>query len=116
VTDQGIDRTSQFEVPDDMAVLYLGLLLRGPNWTPEETPEVMALQERHLAYIGAMAAEGKLLLAGPFLDGGHLRGVFVFRTGSLQEAQALAAADPSVQAGRLALDIHPWMVPADSLP
>ena len=42
-------------------------------------------------------------------------GIFVFRTASI-EAHALAASDPSVQAGGLALDIDPWMVPERVLP
>ena len=41
---------------------------------------------------------------------GDLRGVGIFRVGSLAEAQSLSDADPSVQAGRLVSEIHPWMV------
>jgi uncharacterized protein YciI len=40
----------------------------------------------------------------------------VFRVGSLEEARALTATDPAVQAGRLAMDIHQWMVPEGVLP
>ena len=32
-------------MPEDMEVLFLGLLRRGPTWTPEVTPEIEALQE-----------------------------------------------------------------------
>jgi hypothetical protein len=34
----------------------------------------------------------------------------------LEEAKALTASDPAVQAGRLAMEIHPWMVPEGVLP
>ena len=45
-----------------------------------------------------MAEQGNLLAAGPFLDDGDLRGIFLFRTTSLAEAEALAASDPAVRA------------------
>jgi hypothetical protein len=34
--------------------------------------------------------------------------MFVFRVDTLEEARALAEQDPAVQAGRLALEWHPW--------
>ena len=55
-------------------------------------------------------------VAGPFGDNGVLRGIFVFRVDSLDEARQLSETDPAVQAGRLALDIHPWSVPEGILP
>jgi len=92
----------------EMTTYYVALLYRGPKWTPQETPETRAIQDGHMANIQRLAQEGKLLLAGPFTDNGDLRGIFVFKVGSMQEAQELAAADPAVKAGRLRLDIHPW--------
>jgi uncharacterized protein YciI len=103
-------------VPKDMTTYYHGLLLRGPEWTPEETEETERLQEAHLAHIRRMFEDGVLVVAGPFTDGEDLRGVFVFRTDTLEEAQALAAADPAVKAGRLVVDIHSWMIPSGVLP
>jgi uncharacterized protein YciI len=68
---------------------YFGLLKKGPQWTPAETDEVKKIQEEHMANINAMAKMGKLVLAGPFIDGGDNRGVFMFKTESLEEAQTL---------------------------
>src|SRR5260370_20519573 len=92
----------------EMTTYYVGFLYRGRKWTPEQTPESEALQKAHLANILKMAQEGKLLVAGPFTDGGDLRGLYVFRVGSMAEAQALAETDPAVKAGRLRLEFHPW--------
>lgn len=92
----------------EMTTYYVAFLYRGPAWSPEETPERARLQEAHMAHIREMGASGKLLLAGPFTDDGELRGVFVFRTPTLEEAKAVAEADPSVKAGRLRLEWHPW--------
>jgi uncharacterized protein YciI len=58
----------------------------------------------------------KLVVAGPFGDDGNLRGIFVFKVASLDEAKALAETDPAVIAGRLAIDMHPWLVPEGILP
>jgi uncharacterized protein YciI len=92
----------------EMTTYYVGFLYRGSKWTPEQNAETEALQKAHMANIQKLAQEGKLLLAGPFTDGGDLRGIFVFRVGSMAEAQALAETDPAVKAGRLRLELHPW--------
>jgi uncharacterized protein YciI len=94
-----------------MKTYYLGLIKKGPAWTPDETPEVRALQEGHMANIRKLGAEGKLLLAGPFLDGGDLRGLFLFEVATQEEAKALCETDPAVKAGRLVVEVHPWLGP-----
>jgi hypothetical protein len=45
-----------------------------------------------------------------------LRGIFVFRVASLQEAQDLAATDPMIRIDRLRIELHPWNVPEGVLP
>lgn len=85
-----------------------GLLMRGPKWTAENTPEIQKLQEGHMAHIGKMAQMGKLFAAGPILDSGDLRGIFIFRTASADEVKALAADDPLIKAGRLKIEVLPW--------
>ena len=95
---------------------FLAFLTRGEKWTPEKTPATEEIQKGHMANINKLAEMKKLVAAGPFGDNGRLRGIFVFRVGSLEEAKLLTATDPAVQAGRLAMDIHPWMVPEGVLP
>jgi uncharacterized protein YciI len=85
-----------------------GLLSRGPKWTAENTPEIQKIQEGHMANINRMALMGKLFAAGPIADNGDLRGIFIFRGVSEAEANALAAEDPAIKAGRLKLEILPW--------
>ena len=92
----------------EMATYYVGFLFRGPKWTPEVTPETERIQKGHMAHIREMGASGKLILAGPFMDDGNLRGMFVFRVANMEEAKALAEADPAVKAGRLVVEMHPW--------
>jgi uncharacterized protein YciI len=104
------------DTPIVFAKYYFGFLKKGPKWTPVETDEVKKIQEKQAANINAMTKAGKLVLVGQFIDGGDNRGVYIFKTESLDEAQALSAHDPAVQAGRLIVELHPWMVTKGSLP
>jgi len=102
--------------PFKQATYYFCFLRRGPKWTAERTPETDKLQAAHMANINAMAKTGKLVIAGPFENGGDYAGVFVFKVGSLDEAKALAESDPAIRAGRLVADVHTWLVAQGSLP
>jgi uncharacterized protein YciI len=102
--------------PMKLTTAYLGLLTRGAKWTSEQTPATEELQRAHMANINRLAEMKKLVVAGPFGDDGNLRGIFVFKVASLDEAKALAETDPAVIAGRLAIDMHPWLVPEGILP
>ena len=101
---------------DDMLEYQLAFLLAGPNRTGGSTPETERIQAGHMAHIRKMADAGQLVAAGPFLEENRLRGIFVFKLASLEEAKAVAAQDPAVQAGRLVLDLHPWLVAEGVLP
>jgi len=92
----------------EMTTYQVAFLRKGPAWTPASTPELQKLQAAHLAHIGKMAETGKLIIAGPFSDGGDLRGMFIFRVDTVEEAKTLAEQDPAVKAGRLVLEWHPW--------
>ncbi len=102
--------------PLKMTTAYLAFLVRGAKWTPEKTPQTEELQKAHLANINRLAEMKKLVVAGPFGDNGELRGIFVFKVNSLDEAKSLAETDPMVQAGRLAIIMHTWSVPEGVLP
>jgi len=104
------------ELPAGMSLYYLGLIRLGPNCSPQVAAEAERLQEAHIANIVRLGKQGKMVVAGPFLDDGDLRGIFVFRVASLREAQELTATDPAVAAGRLAIELHPWLVKDGVLP
>jgi uncharacterized protein YciI len=102
--------------PGRMETYYMGFLIKGPNWTASPQPGGEKLQEAHLAHLRKMAERGKLLVAGPFLDNTRIRGILVFKAASAEEARVLAGEDPAVRAGRLAVEVHPWMVRKGVLP
>lgn len=85
----------------------LAFLVAGP--TPElDSAKSVALQRAHLDNIFRLADEGKLVLAGPFMDNGTIRGIYVFNVSSIEEAQALTATDPAIKSGSLSMELHPW--------
>ena len=104
--------------PLKLSTVYLAFLKRGPNRKEgdDKNPEIQELQKAHIANIQRLAAMKKIVAAGPFGDNGDLRGIFVFRVGSLQEAQSLCATDPMVKVGRLVAELHPWQIPEGVLP
>jgi uncharacterized protein YciI len=105
-------------LPLQMSTLYLAFLKKGPNRKEGDgdTPQVQELQKAHIANINRLAEAKKLIVAGPFGDDGNLRGIFVFRVNSVEEAQDLCATDPMIKVGRLAVELHPWQVPEGILP
>ena len=102
--------------PPGLASYYLVLLTRGPEWTAEKTAATERIQTAHLANIAKLHDAGKLVLAGPFTDDGNWRGIFIFKTSSIEEAKSLVENDPAVQAGRLTYEIHPWATKKGMLP
>ena len=83
--------------------LYRGDRITG--YSAEERPE---FQKGHLANITRLAAEGKLVLAGPFFGNEELRGLFFFNVESVEEAESLTESDPSIQAGILKMEMKEW--------
>jgi len=92
------------------------LLRRGPRALDLDEDEVERLQAAHLAHLDAMRERGALLFAGPFRNQPDetLRGFCLYVTG-LDETRALAESDPSVRAGRMAVDVMTWLTPRGSL-
>lgn len=87
---------------------FLVLLKTGPNRT-QDSITLAHIQKGHLENINRLAAEGVLNVAGPFIDTGNLRGIFVFDCSTEDSVVTMLNADPSIKAGRLAYEIHPWM-------
>ena len=90
-----------------MKSYVMAFLKAGPNRS-SDPEEAARLQRAHMDNIGRMANEGKLVLAGPFLDNGELRGIYIFNVATVEEAAELTATDPAIQAGRLVMELHPW--------
>ena len=93
------------------------LLLRQPNAPDLPKAELDQLQAQHIANIRRLEGEGKVLKAGPIEDysGRNVRGMFILKTDSLDQARAWVATDPTVKAGRLVPEYLKWYVEKGSL-
>ena len=109
-------QASAAEMPANMTTYFFGVLMKGPKWSAEDTPERAKIQDGHMAHLKAMWKADKLVLAGPLAEDGDWRGVLIYRTKTLAEAQRLANDDPAVRAGRLVVTMHPWMIQRGILP
>lgn len=90
-----------------MKTYVMAFLKAGPSRSQDDD-EAARLQRAHLDNIERLSREGKLVLAGPFMDDGDFRGIYVFDVDTVEEAEALTATDPAIQAGRLTMELHPW--------
>lgn len=76
----------------------------------EDKAKVGELMKGHMTNIGKLADEGKIIVAGPFLEKNKetYRGMFIFNTKSKEEAEQWVKTDPAVQAGVFGYEIFPW--------
>jgi uncharacterized protein YciI len=96
----------------EFETFQLVLLVRPADRKEIPEAEAEAIQKLHLAHLTSMAESGKMMIAGPFGDQRDqaLRGACIYRVGSVEEARALAEADPAVKAGRLRVEAVTWYV------
>ena len=93
------------------------VLLVRPSDAPELTEEEAAeLQDRHLAFRADLRSRGYLIGGGPLVDQDdeHLRGISIMSCDP-ETARRPSAEDPAVRAGRLAVEVMTWMVPAGNV-
>jgi uncharacterized protein YciI len=64
--------------------------------------------QAHLNNIVHLANEGKMLVAGPFLDGKEIQGIYVFNVETVEQAQKLTETDPAIKSGALIFELHLW--------
>lgn len=98
--------------PFEMESFQLVLLRRGDRADEIPKERLEEIQKQHIAHLDKLGDAGKILIAGPFSDQPDpgLRGMCLYRVGSLEEARALAEQDPAVQAGRLRVEVMTWWV------
>jgi len=90
-----------------MKQYVIAFLKSGPNQSMDST-RAANLQRAHLDNIKRLAEEGRLILAGPFIGSGELRGMYVFDVRTVEEARELTETDPAIEAGRLEMELYSW--------
>lgn len=87
---------------------YFMCFLKAGSEQGQDSTESAQIQEAHMAHLTKVYEDGKSCVAGPFGDDGEIRGIVIYNTATLEEADSLANADPAVKAGRLVVEVHPW--------
>lgn len=94
--------------PYGMRWYVLTLLHTGPT-VMDDAARRAELFAGHMAAIQTLAAEGKLIVAGPIESNPHaLRGLFILKTESLEEASSWLEIDPTIREGLLAPTLIRW--------
>ena len=97
-----------FSQEHKMVQFQMAILKKGPKWTSTAEAERNKILHQHLRNVIALLTSGKAVAAGPFGDDSDYGGIFILRVASTEEAKTLVDADPSVKAGLLAPEMHPW--------
>lgn len=90
-----------------MKKYVMAFLKAGPNRS-QDSATAAKLQAAHMANIVRMAESGELVVAGPFLDKGDIKGIYIFNVETIEQAKTLTETDPAIKAGRLIMELHPW--------
>jgi uncharacterized protein YciI len=90
-----------------MKSYVMAFLKKGPNRDLDATAEA-ELQQAHLDNITRLAKDNKLVVAGPFMDDGDIRGIYIFDVTTIEDAKILTESDPAIKAGSLVMELHPW--------
>ncbi|MEK8180844.1 YciI family protein [Flavobacterium buctense] len=88
---------------------YVFCILKTGSNTTATKEEKAKLFEGHMANINKLAAEGKLVVAGPFMKNDkNYRGIFIFNVTTIEEANALVETDPAVKAKIFEAEMTVW--------
>jgi uncharacterized protein YciI len=85
------------------SIVFLNKKEASDKLSPEETKRIM---DGHMANMGRLSKEGKLLAAGPFEGGG---GIFIMSSASTAEVEEWISTDPGIQAKRWDVEILPYI-------
>lgn len=91
----------------EMKTYYMVFLVKGDK-RDQDSITAAKIQEGHMAHLTKMGKEGKMDVAGPFMDDEDVRGICIYNVATLEEAKTLAESDPAVKSGRLKVVVRPW--------
>ena len=91
-----------------MKPYILVMLKTGPGKTDDQK-KVEELFRGHMANIGKLAEDGKLVVAGPLgKNEKTYRGIFILDVKTTEEARELLQTDPAVKAKLLEAELYEW--------
>lgn len=98
-----IDSTPVYQ----MKQYWLVLLFSGSQRS-QDSVTAAKIQQAHMNNIERLAAEGKIIMAGPMGDKSNLRGIFIMDGKDSTEIASHIKVDSAIITGRLRFEIHPW--------
>jgi uncharacterized protein YciI len=91
-----------------MKMYVLAILKSGTNKTDNKAT-LDSLFRGHMANISRLAANGKLIVAGPLEKNEKAyRGIFIFNVKTIAEAKKLLITDPTIKAKVLDAELYEW--------
>jgi uncharacterized protein YciI len=91
-----------------MKMYVLAILKSGTNKTDNKAT-LDSLFRGHMANIGRLAANGKLIVAGPLeKNDKDYRGIFIFNVKTIAEAKELLITDPTIKEKVLDAELYEW--------
>ncbi len=91
----------------EMKQYWLVLLYSG-SVRSQDTATAARIQQAHMNNIDRLAAEGKIIMAGPMGGKTSLRGIFIMNGKDSAEVASHIKTDSAIVTGRLRFEIHPW--------
>jgi uncharacterized protein YciI len=95
----------------------IGLVHTGRVWDQSRALGEQKLIGEHMAYVSRLMEAGEVAQAGPVIRVDHgpaedgLLALIIYAV-DVKRAQEIAAGDPAVRGGLIALDIRPWYAAA----
>lgn len=91
-----------------MKTYIMAILKTGPS-KETDNEKLNSYFKGHMENITKMAADGKLVVAGPFGKNTEgLRGIFILDVKTVEEAIQLVQNDPAISNGVFMVEFHPW--------
>ena len=89
--------------------MYVLVILKTGTAKVTDKATLDSIFKGHMQNINRMAANGKLIVAGPLEKNEQgYRGIFIFNVKTLEEARTLVDTDPAVISKVLAADLYNW--------
>ncbi|MNK37198.1 YciI-like protein [compost metagenome] len=89
--------------------IYILVILKAGTAKIEDNDKLNQLFKGHMESINKLAAEGKLVVAGPIaINDKNYKGIFIFNVKTAEEATALLAGDPAIQEKLFEVEILQW--------
>ena len=89
--------------------MYQLVILKTGSSQIADKEKIGELFKGHMANIGKMVKDGKLVVAGPMgKNDKQYRGIFILSVKTREEAEALLVTDPAIKEKLLEAEIYPW--------